>query len=170
MESVLYPPTALYLFVPFVWLPAIVWWIVPLGILGYAVYRWRPARWAWPVLVLIAIWPRTVGSVLAGNTDMWIAAGIAGGFLWAWPAALVTLKPIFLPLALAGAPRRSWWIGMAAVVVLSLPFLGLWVDYVTVARNGDVPLTYILPTLPILLAPLVAWWARTERSRPALGS
>jgi hypothetical protein len=43
----LYPPNAIYLFAPFLLLPAglsaIFWRAIPLGILAYATVRWRPA-------------------------------------------------------------------------------------------------------------------------------
>ena len=32
----------------------------------------------WPILALIVLFPKTPGQILFGNTDMWIAAAIAG--------------------------------------------------------------------------------------------
>ena len=40
MADVLYPPHALFLFVPLVFVPAIVWWVVPIAVITYAVWRW----------------------------------------------------------------------------------------------------------------------------------
>lgn len=160
MVDVLYPPTALVLFVPLVFLPAVVWWIVPLGVIGYALWRWRPDVRVWPVLVLLAMWPRAMGTVFHGNTDMWVAAGIAGGLLWGWPAAFVVLKPIFAPLALVGIRRRSWWfaaaLGLASIVVM----LPLWRDYVVAMVNLRIGLDYSLTSLPLMAIPIVAWVAR----------
>jgi hypothetical protein len=165
MRDVLYPPTALYLFVPFVWLPAILWWIIPLGTLGYAFRRWRPTAWTWPLLAFGLVWPQTQGAILLGSTDMWIAAAIAGGFLWGWPAAIVALKPSFLPLALAGAPRRLWWAGWAVMALISLPLLPLWADYLVTLRNSGIPWTYSLLNLPLPLMPVMAWAGRTRERR-----
>ena len=89
----LYPPHALYLFVPFLFLPAILWWVIPLGVIGYVVWWCRPVAWMWPILALIVLFPKTPGQILFGNTDMWIAAAIAGGVRWAWPSVFMTLKP-----------------------------------------------------------------------------
>ena len=159
-RDVLYPPTALYLFVPFIWLPAVLWWAAPLGILGYAFWRWRPVAWTWPLLAFGLFWPRTQGALLLGNTDLWIAAAVAGGFLWGWPAMLVALKPTFLPLALAGAPRRPWWAGWALLALVSLPMLPLWADYLVTLRNSGIPWTYSLASVVLPILPLVAWAGR----------
>ena len=37
MTDVLYPPSALLLFVPFSILPIVLWWVVPIAITGYSV-------------------------------------------------------------------------------------------------------------------------------------
>jgi hypothetical protein len=75
----LYPPHALYLFLPFLVLPDVLWWILPLGVIGYVVWWCRPVAWVWPILALIVLFPKTPGQILFGNTDMWVAAAIAGG-------------------------------------------------------------------------------------------
>jgi len=167
MRDVLYPPTALYLFVPFLWLPAFLWWAIPLGLLAYAFWRWRPAAWTWPLLAFGLFWPRTQGMLLFGNTDMWAAAAVAGGFMWGWPAALVTVKPIFLPFALAGAPRRAWWVGWAVCALASLLFLPLWFDYLVTLRNAGIPWTYSLANVVLPLMPVVAWAGRRGIEAPA---
>ncbi len=120
----LYPPHALYLFVPFLVLPAILWWIIPLAVIAYVVWWCRPSAWAWPILALIVLFPKTFNQIIYGNTDMWIAAFIAGGVRWAWPATLVTLKPSLLFFAVIGIRSRSWWIAAAVLAIISLPLLG----------------------------------------------
>lgn len=160
MVDVLYPPTALVLFVPLVFLPAVVWWLIPAAILGYALYRWRPDYRAWPVLLLLIMWPRAMGAVFHGNTDMWVAAGVAGALLWGWPAAIVALKPTFLPLALLGIGKRAWWIAVGVGLVNVVLTLPLWLDYVTAMRNLHISLDYSLGSIPIVVLPLVAWMAR----------
>lgn len=96
-EVFLYPPTALLLMLPFAFVPDVMWWLRPFGILGALVRRWRPAPWAWPILGFVAFWPRTVGALVAGNTDMWIAALLALGLEYGWPLGLMLLKPGWRP-------------------------------------------------------------------------
>lgn len=160
MVDNLYPPTALALFVPLVFLPAVVWWIVPAAIVGYALWRWRPALWAWPVMLLLLMWPRAMGSLFHGNTDMWAAAGVAGALLWGWPAAIIALKPTLLPLALIGIRRRAWWVAVAIGLATVAATLPLWLDYVTAMRNLRIGWEYSLGSIPIVVLPLVAWLGR----------
>src|SRR5690349_15253236 len=108
--STLYPPTALFLFVPFSLLPAVLWWAAPIAILAYSVHRLRPTTAALAAMGLLMLWPRSIGAFLFGNTDMWMAAGVAAGLVWGWPAILVTLKPTLAPLALIGVRLPLFWI------------------------------------------------------------
>jgi hypothetical protein len=78
-------------------------------------------------------------------------------------APFVLLKPSLAPFALFGIRRRSWWIGAAAFVLLSIPFGAMWADWVTTvvnSRGGG--LLYSSLEIPMLLLPLVAWWGRTR--------
>ena len=77
----------------------------------------------WPILALIVLFPKTPGQILFGNTDMWVAAAIAGGVRWAWPSVLVTFKPSLAFFALIGIRARSWWIaaGLFALGQPSVP-------------------------------------------------
>ena len=98
---------------------------------------------------------------------MWIVAAIAAGTIWRWPFVFVFAKPTFAPIAFLGVRRRSWWVALGrARRWRALLFLPVWFDWFTVVRNSDVSLLYNLPTLPLMLAPLVAW--ATGRDRPAL--
>ena len=45
--AILYPPTAFLLFIPFMWLPAVLWWAVPIAVLAAAMAIHRPPIWAW---------------------------------------------------------------------------------------------------------------------------
>jgi hypothetical protein len=166
MVDVLYPPHALLLFVPFAVLPPVAWWIVPLAIVGLTVWRWRPAPWTWPVMILLLMWPRANAAFLYGNTDMWMAAGIAAGLAWGWPALALTLKPIFLPLAFIGVRTRAWWVAAAVLVIVSLAMIPLWIQYVTVIRTVQVGLDYSLGSVPLLLVPIVAWFGRQRPVTP----
>lgn len=165
-QTFLYPPPAVAVFWPFLHIPAVLWWAIPLGVLGWFVWRCHPAPWAWFVIAALALWPRTTGAVLLGNSDMWIAAGIAGGFLVGWPVVIVLLKPTMLLFGVIGIRHRSTWVAAGIVAVASLAFLSLWPDWLTAMRNGPGfdPL-YSLGNLPLPLVPVVAWVSR--RAAPA---
>ena len=160
MADVLYPPHALFLFVPLVFVPAIVWWAIPIAVIAYAVWRWRPAPWAWAAMIVLLMWPRANAAFLFGNTDMWMAAGVAAGLIWGWPALILTLKPTLLPFALLGANRRAWWAGSVVLLVVGVAMIPLWLDYVTALRTVHIGLDYSLGSLPLVLVPMVAWLGR----------
>jgi hypothetical protein len=166
----LYPPHALYLFIPFLVLPAIAWWVIPLAVIGYVVWWFRPAIWAWPILALIVAFPKTPNQIIFGNTDMWIAAFIAGGVRWAWPATLVTIKPSLVFFAVIGIATRAWWIAASVLAIASLPFLALWLDYPTVLLNSSGSVIYSLGNLPFFVLPIVAWAVSTRRRGRSWGS
>ena len=169
----IYPPTALYLFVPFVVLPAVLWWAVPLGIIASALYRLRPARWAWPVMALACCVPINAPAVpvalVYGNTLLWTVAAIFGGAAFrpglAWAGIIKPTDLVFgLPFAL-----RSWR-GFAVTVVASVALLPLWFDYIAALGNlVDGGLLRGMSAWAALAIPLVAWVARTGRSLPARG-
>lgn len=162
--DVLYPPLALFLFVPFHWLPFWLWWVIPIGIVGYAVWRLRPARWSWPILAFLVFFPKTISETIYGNSDMWVTAFVAAGLLWAWPSVLVLMKPSLLPLAFIGVRRRRWWIAAVVFALANLPLLGLWLDYPTVMRHSSVAWYYSLGDLPMVLIPVAAWLGRRTGS------
>lgn len=165
MSDVLYPPSALLLFVPAALLPAFVWWGVPIALLAYTIARWRPSPWGWVAMLALFLWPRAHAAFLFGNTDMWAAAGVAAGLRWGWPAVLLTLKPVFAPLAFIGVRSHSWWViaaMLSAYVILTMP---MWLDYLNAVRNLQIGGDYALASVPVLLIPVVAWWARDRRSR-----
>ena len=165
----LYPPHALYLFVPFLFLPDILWWIIPLGVVAYVVWWCRPVAWMWPILALILLFPKTPNQILYGNTDMWVAAAIAGGVRWAWPSVLVTFKPSLAFFAVIGIRARSWWIAAGVLVLVSLPFLPLWLDYPTVMGNSSAKFWYSFGNLPFFVMPIVAFLGSSRRgSTPPL--
>ena len=170
MVDVLYPPHALFLFVPLVFLPALVWWIVPLAVLGVTVWRWRPTPWTWPVMILLLMWPRANSAFLFGNTDMWMAAGIAAGLTWGWPALALTLGPTRSGLAFIGVRTRAWWGALVVLAVVSVAMIPLWVDYFTVIRTVQVGFDYSLGSLPLLLVPIVAWLGRRRSADQPLAA
>jgi hypothetical protein len=141
----------------------VVWWAVPIGVLAYAFALWRPAAWTWPILALATLWPSTAAPFLTGNTTMLVAAGIAGGLLWGWPALVIIFKPTFAPFALVGIRRRSFWVGLVFLMALSLAMLGEWARYVTALRNvTGAGLLYSIADLPLVLVPIVGWLGRSR--------
>jgi hypothetical protein len=162
MVDNLYPPPALLLFAPFLVLPAVLWWIIPIAVLGAFLAWCRPAPIAWPLLALVLVAQRTQTAFLFGNTDLWMAAAIAGGIRWGWPAALLVIKPTFLPLALVGVRRREFWMALAALAVVSIPMAALWGDYVQAMRNVTIDADYSVGSLPLVLAPAVVWLLRAR--------
>lgn len=162
--DVLYPPVALLFFVPFTFLPAILYWAVPIAIIALVIRHWRPRPEVWPLIAFCAAWPTTALKTWTGNPVLWIAAALAVATLWRGAAVLVLLKPSLFPFALFGANRRAWWAVLGVLVLLSLPFGSLWADWVsalTNARGGGV--LYSALEIPFLLLPLVAWAGRTRR-------
>ena len=156
----LYPPTVLWLLLPFTVLPEPIWWLIPTAIIAVALVRLRPAPWTWPLLAIVALWPRTPALFFYGNPGMWMVAFICLALWRAWAGPLILLKPSLAPFALLGFGRRSWFIALAIVVAASIPFGRLWLDYVTVLQNSGVPLTYSLLDLPLALAPVIAFLGR----------
>ncbi len=164
----LYPPTTLPLFVAAAIAPFLLWWVVPAAIIGSVLRSWRPGRWAVAAMLVVFCWPKTHLAWIYGSTDIWAAAAVAAGLRWGWPAAFVVLKPTLAPFALVGVRRRSWWVAAGALVLVSAALLPLWLDYVTAMRNLRLSPLYSLESIPLLLIPLIAWWART-RSADAVG-
>ena len=169
--DVLYPPVALWLFVPFSisivpWqVAAGAWWLVPLGITTAALIALRPRPAVWPLIALCVANPTTLLKIWTGNPVIWsmaaLALAVATGSRFAAPFAL--LKPSLAPFALFGVRRRSWWVGLGVLLLLCLPFGTLWADWVASvlnSRGGGV--LYSALEIPLLLLPLVAWAGRTR--------
>jgi hypothetical protein len=161
--DILYPPVSLILFVPFTFLPAILWWLIPGAAVAWCLYCLRPAQWAWPLLAASVAWPTTLLKILTGNPVIWAVAAIAMGVLYAWPSVLALIKPSLLPFALVGMRTRRWWIALGVVIVVSLPFGSLWIDWVhSVLNSQGGGIAYSSLEIPMLAFPLVAWLGRTR--------
>lgn len=160
----IYPPSALFLFVPFLVLPAILWFLIPLGLIAYVVWWCRPATWALPILAALLLYPKTPAVVLYGNSDIWAVAFAAAGVRWAWPSVLVSFKPSVGFLAFPGLATRRWWIAAAALAVVNVPLVFLWIDYPAVVLNSDANLARSLSDLPLFLVPFVAWLTSSRRN------
>jgi hypothetical protein len=159
----LYPPVALFLFVPFVVLPAILWFAIPLGLIAYVVWWCRPAAWALPILAFLVLYPKTPAVILYGNSDIWATAFAAAGIRWGWPAVLVAFKPSVGFLGFVGIGNRSWWLAAGVLAALNLPLLELWLDYPTVLLNSDTDIGRALSDMPFFVLPIVAWLGSSRR-------
>ena len=163
-----YPPTTMLLFAPFLVLPALLWWIIPLAIIAAVVIYWRPNLWGIVVIAWFAWWWRSVQIVVLGNPSMWIAAAIAAGTVVRWPLALVILKPTLLPVTALGLRGRSFWLALGVIGIVSLPFGRQWIDFAHAAIDSSVQWSYSLNDVPIVLIGVIAWLAspRREPLRP----
>ncbi len=166
--DVLYPPVALWLFVPFTVVPfpalaAVLWAAIPVGAAGWAIWRLRPRPAVWPILAFCIVWPTTLLKLWTGNPVIWSVAALSLGVVHYWPSVFVLLKPSLFPFALFGADRRHWWLALAAFVALGLPFGAMWADWLTsVVNSTGGGLLYSVLEVPMLLLPLVAWAGRTR--------
>jgi hypothetical protein len=157
MGDVLYPPNGLLLFVPFTILPAVLWWVIPLAITTWAVWRMRPSPVAWPFIALCLFIPSFVARTVAGNPVMWVMAALALGCLFKWPSVFVLLKPSLFPFAAVGIRSRSWWVALAVWIAVSVPFGAMWLDWLTAVTNSTGGgLFYSFQDVPILLLPILA--------------
>lgn len=166
LVDVLYPPNALLLFVPFVWLPWPLWWLIPVTVFAWSLRRLRPAAWTWPFIAAGLAYPPTISQFIYGNTNTWVAAAVAAGFVLCWPGVMVLLKPSFLPFALVGVTSRRWWVALAVLAAASVPFGGLWIDYATAMRNSSLTWGHALIGVPLMLVPVIAWLGRDRARRP----
>lgn len=164
--DVLYPPTALWFLVPASFLPPLLWWAIPVGLIAWLVYRWHPSMGWWPVIAAGIAYPETLALIRAANPGLWIVAAFAAGLPWRWPSALVLLKPSLLPFAFVGCRSRSWWVTIGLMAVLTVPLLPLLPDWVhaVVDGRGSGGLLYSLHEIPLLCIPLAAWLGRHKGS------
>ena len=167
--DILYPPYDLPLFVAFTILPAWLWWLLPIGGTTAVIMWHRPRVEAWPLLALCLWFPATSVKILSGNPVLWAVFAVALGTVWRWPGAFALVKPSLFPFALLGSWRRSWWVALIAICVVSLAFAPMWPDFVRVLRNArqDGGLLYSIQEAPMMAMPIVAWvggrwWSRRE--------
>ncbi len=160
----LYPPLTLPWFAAWTVLPTILWWIIPLGAIGWALTWLRPAPWTWPILVGLAASVPFVSGIVNGNSGMWSLAIVFLSTRWPWLAPLLALKPSDFLFALPFAWDRRWWLVSAMLGVVSLAFGALWIDWITASLNKEGPtLLYGLNGWPLMLAPIVLRWLHARR-------
>jgi hypothetical protein len=161
--DILYPPVVLWLLVPFLIVPTILWWAIPIALTGFGLARLRPSFVVWPLLALCVAWPPTAVRVATGNPVMWVVAAVMVGTVVAGPAALALVKPSLLPFAIWGIRRRAWWLWLIAFGVVCIPFGTMWVEWITVVMNSrGGGLLYSIQEVPMLLIPVIAWVGRTR--------
>ncbi|HEX7491139.1 MAG TPA: hypothetical protein VF337_05505 [Candidatus Limnocylindrales bacterium] len=167
LSDPLFPPVVLLLLLPFTVLPPLVWWLVPVGVIIWSLWRLKPSPWGWLGLALVCLWPATWQEFLVGGPSMWVIAAGFLGTLYRWPSVFIFIKPTpaLLPFGFFGADRRSWWIALLAFGLACLPFGWLWWDWIRAAlinpTNGG--LLYSATYIPIMCGPLVAWASSSRR-------
>jgi hypothetical protein len=160
--DVLYPPTLLWLLVPFTVLPDLLWWAVPAAISAWALWRLRPSRWLCFGMSALLVCPPNQWAIVGGNPVLWVAALTLLGVTYGWGGAFVLLKPSLLPFALLGITGRRWWLVTGLLVALTLPLLPLLLQYpqVILDSHGMGGMLYSLNNVPLLAIPALAWVAR----------
>jgi hypothetical protein len=164
LGDVLYPPTVLYVFIPFLVLPYQLWWVLAVGLLGSVVWSWRPALWAVASILVCLAFPDQPVLYFRGAPVIVFAALVAAALRWKWPGALILLKPSILPFALIGIRTRGWWITAGFLVVLTLPLLPLIPDWLRAIADARGPQgwLYSVKDLPLLMVPVIAYLGRTR--------
>jgi hypothetical protein len=166
--DILYPPVGLWLFAPAAVLPLavalVLWWGIPALVTVWAILRVSPRPAVWPLIALCLAWPTTPLKIWTGNPVIWCIAAMAVAIVWRGGAPFALLKPSLFVFALFGIGQRSWWIGLAILVALCIPFGAMWADWLTTVVNarGAGPL-YSALEAPMLALPLVAWAGRRRR-------
>ncbi len=163
--DVMYPPVLAWFLVPWLILPASTFVVIPVAILAWHIVAARPAPWTWPLLALGLTYPITLVHAGFANPTLWMAAFAALGLRFAWPGALILLKPSLLPFAFIGIRTRGWWLVAGGLAVASLPFLAETLIYPRVvldAQGGG--LLYSGLVIPFMLVPVVAWLGRRRGS------
>ena len=168
--EVLYPPVALWLFVPFSFLPMAAWYATPLAVIAAGCWRLRPAPWALAVMALLLCEPVAMVECVSGNPLLWFMAIEFAALAWRLPISLGLFKPSLFPFTLFGIHTRRWWAGVALLALLSLPFLQLSLTWVRVILDtqGRGGLLYNGDEFTYALIPYVAWFGSGRFDRGQL--
>jgi hypothetical protein len=170
LGDVLYPPTALYVFIPFLVLPVQLWWVLGVGLLAYLVWSWRPRLWAVTAILVCLAFPNMPIVYFRGAPVIVVTALVAAALRWKWPGALILLKPSVLPFALIGIRTRGWWLTAGLLLILTLPLLPMipaWIQTVLDSRGAG-GFLYSAKDLPLLMVPVFAYLGRTRDPSSAL--
>ena len=173
-DRILYPPTALLLFGPLAAIPrglaAVLWWGLPIAALAWQVVRLRPQPIVWPFLALCVAWPPTVLSFVVWNPATLFVACLALATLYHWPSALIAIKTGLLPFAFWGANHRSWWITLAVLAAVSVPFGSLWFEWFRVIEMSRVGgIWHSVQQFPMFFWPILVWLGRSPDAERTIG-
>jgi hypothetical protein len=159
---ILYPPSFIVVMLPFLVLPWPFYWALPIAAVAWGIWFHRPRIPWWPVIALCLWWPGTLITLVAGNPVLLFTGAMALATIWYWPAVWIFLKPSLFPFAFFGVWKRSWWMGLAAFVLIAIPFAAMWIDYVHVLLNArhELGLLYNFGQAPTLALPLAVWAGR----------
>lgn len=167
LGDVMYPPSSIPLFVPFAFLPAVLWWAIPTAIVAVSVWAHRPSVLAWALIGVCLAAPYTWFLYANGNPVIWAAAALALGTHRRWAAAGVLVKPSLFPFALFGVRSRGWWAALGAGLLLAAVFAPMWPDYVRAilnARGQRATVLYSVGDVPLMSLPLIAWLGRHKEA------
>ncbi len=162
--DVLYPPFGVYLFVPFLFVPGPLWWLIPAALTGAAGWRLRPSRLGLALAIMCVLPPITVQEVLKGNPVIWVVALESLALVGLPSGPLVLLKTSLFPFALIGVRRRAWWVALVVLLLATLPLGGLTGDWLAAVLNSNGGLLYSAKDVPLLLAPLALWVGSRTRA------
>ena len=156
--EILYPPIMLWLFVPFTVLPALLWWVLPVGLAWWAVYRMRPAWWGLALIAGLSVTHAVQGPFFWGTPAIWLLPAVAWGLVLGWPAVFVIVKPTLALFILSGVGcPRGLAIGLVLFGLLAVPFGTMWIDWLTAIRNSDLDASYAVTQNALLILPIIAW-------------
>jgi hypothetical protein len=161
--DVLYPPTAMWFYLPLmvVGYPGLL--VLWLAVMVWAVRGCKP--WAWPLIALcIAPW-QTLLALNDGNPSMLVAIGVALALRFAAFGPLALLKPSFFMFGLVGIRSKWWWVTSGLLLVATLPFISETLLYPRVVLDTvfEQGLMYSFWTYSLALIPVIAWFARDRR-------
>jgi hypothetical protein len=163
-REVVYPPTSLALFVPFVFLPAVLWWAVPAALTAWSVWQHRPNALAWLLIAVALLNRMSLQQWWVGNPVIWCAAAVALATVRPYLGPLVLVKPTWAPLALVGVRDRRWWLLLAAWGLVVIATLPLWSQYLAVMGNfRGIPVYWLPGNAPVIALPVIAWLGTTRR-------
>jgi hypothetical protein len=169
--DVLYPPVALWLFVPFSFLPMVAWFAIPFAVIVTGLWKLRPALWAVAIMSFLVCEPNALDEVVSGNTVIWFVAIEFAALSWGTPASLGLFKPSLFPFVLVGIHTRQWWMCVGLLALLSLPFMSLSLTWVQVVMDerGRSGLFYNIEEFAYALIPYIAWLGSTRAKQYAHG-